>query len=158
MNIRLRLFQPLDLNTIFLCIIPERCMNCLFRKQRTVNLYRRKTVKGFHNSFICHLHCFFNIFSFYKFRCHTARSNRCAAAKCFKFYITDNLIFINVQINSHNISAFRISYCSNAAGIFNLSYISWMFKMIHYFFCIHNLSPVLSFILFLFLFLYKVLI
>ncbi len=83
-----------------------------------------------------------NGFSLYHLCSHATGGNRGSAAKGFKFHITDNLIFINIQIDSHNIAALGITYGTHAAGVINFPYISWMLKMIHNFFCIHNLfSP-----------------
>ena len=100
--------------------------------------YRRKSVQSFHNGFVCYFHCLLDILSFYQFCCHTAGCNSCAASKSLKLYIPDDLIFINIQINSHDISTFCISNCTYTAGILNFSYISRMLKMIHYLFCIHS--------------------
>ena len=55
-------------------------------------------------------------------------------SKCLEFNILNDTIIINIKINSHNIATFCISYCSYSAGVFNFSHISWMLKMIHYFF------------------------
>ena len=65
---------------------------------------------------------------------HTGSCNRCTAAKSLKLYITDNLIFVDIQINSHDISTFCVSYCTYSARILNFPYISRMLKVIHYLF------------------------
>ena len=56
--------------------------------------------------------------------------------KGFKLYIPDDLVFVNIQINTHDVAALGISHRSYAAWILKLSYVSGMFKMIHYFFTI----------------------
>ena len=116
-------------------------MNCLFCKKRTVYLYRRKSVQSLHNRLVRHLQRLINTFSFDQFCCHTACSNRSSTSKCFKFYIPNDLILIDVQINSHNIPTFGISNGSHTACILNFSYVSWILEVIHYFFCIHINTP-----------------
>ena len=116
-------------------------MDCLFCKQRAVNFYRRKSVKCFHNCFVRYFHCFLNTLPLYHLSSHTGCCNSCSTSECFEFHIADDLVVINVKIDSHDISTFCISNCSYTAGVLNLSYISWMLKMIHYFLCIHNVIP-----------------
>ena len=130
-------------------------MDCFFSKQGTMYLYRWKSVQSFHNGFVRYLHCLLNCFSLYHFCCHTGSCNRCTAAKSLKLYITDNLIFVDIQINSHDISTFCVSYCTYSARILNFPYISRMLKMIHYLFCIHSDFPPLISDLIFFLFLFS---
>ena len=61
-----------------------------------------------------------------------------AERTAYEVELRDYLIVIDIQINSHDIAAFCISYGTNTTGILNLTYISWMLEMIHNFLCIHN--------------------
>ena len=78
------------------------------------------------------------IFAFYQFGCHAAGCNGCSAAKGFKFYIADDSVIVNVQINTHDIAAFCIADGSDTACIFDFAYITRMIKMIHNFFAVHK--------------------
>ena len=113
-------------------------MDRLFCKQGTMYLYRRKSIQRFHYRFIGHLHRFPDILSFHKLGRHAACSNCRAASKCLKLHIPDDLIFIDIQINPHDIAALRVSHCADSAGVLDFSYVSRMLKMIHNFLCIHN--------------------
>ena len=108
-------------------------MNCLLCEQRTVYLNWRKSVQCLHNGFVGNFHRFLDSFSFYHLGRHAAGRNGCTAAKCFKFYILDDLVVIDIQVNTHNIAAFCVADGTHTAGIFNLAYISRMLEMIHYF-------------------------
>ena len=44
-----------------------------------------------------------------------------------------DLVVIDIKVNSHDITAFCITYGTNSAGILDLSYVSRMLEMIHYF-------------------------
>ena len=73
-----------------------------------------------------------------KGRLEAAKAGEILKAEGFEFDITDDLVLIDIKINSHDIAAFCISYGTNTTGILNLTYISWMLEMIHNFLCIHN--------------------
>ena len=114
-------------------------MDCFLSKQGAVYFYRGKAVKSLHNRFICHLQGLLNGFALHKLCSHTAGCHCGAAAEGFEFTVPDDSVLINIQIHSHNVSAFCIAYGSDTAGAFNLSYISRVLKMVHYFFAVHNL-------------------
>ena len=44
---------------------------------------------------------------------------------------------IDIKEYSHNITAFCISYSTHATCVLDFTDITWMLKMIHYFFTIH---------------------
>ena len=104
-------------------------MDGFFCKQRTVYFYRRQSVQSFHNGFVGNLHCFLDIFAFYQFGCHAAGCNGCSASKGFKFYIADDPVIVNVQINTHDIAAFCIADGSDTTCIFDFAYITRMIKI-----------------------------
>ena len=52
-----------------------------------------------------------------------------------------NFLIINVKIHSHDVAAFCITNGTDTAWILNLSNVSWVVKMIHYFFTIHTFYP-----------------
>ena len=60
------------------------------------------------------------------------------SSECLEFAISDDLIVINIQIDTHNIAAFCISNSTYTAGILNLAHISRVIKMVHYLFAIHT--------------------
>ena len=96
-------------------------------------LYRRKSVKCFHNGFVGYLQSFLNSFAFYQLGCHTAGCNSSAAAEGFKFAVLNDAVVVDVEIHSHDIAAFCISNGAYTACVLNFSYISRMLEMIHYF-------------------------
>ena len=112
-------------------------MDCFLSQQRTVYFYRWKSIQCFHNCFIGNFQSFIDALSFYQLCCHAAGCNCSAAAEGFEFDITDDLVLINIKIDSHDITAFCITYGTNSAGILDLSYVSRMLEMIHYFITIH---------------------
>ena len=62
-----------------------------------------------------------------------AGCNGRSASKGFKFYIADDPVIVNVQINTHDIAAFCIADGSDTTCIFDFAYITRMIKMIHNF-------------------------
>ena len=62
----------------------------------------------------------------------------------------DMCLIINIKENSHDITAFCISYCSYATCVLYFSNITWMLKMIHYFLTVSHLYFLLLSCLFLF--------
>ena len=60
---------------------------------------------------------------------HARCRYRSAATECFEFRIGYNFIFINFNIEPHNITAYRIADIADAAGIRDLAYIMGIFEM-----------------------------
>jgi len=70
--------------------------------------------------------------------CHRAGSDSSAAAEGFKLAVFDHFcLIVYIQKNTHDVTAFCVSYCTYTACIFNFSNITWVLEMIHYFFTIH---------------------
>ena len=103
-------------------------------KQGAVNLYRRKSVKCFHNCLISYFHRFLDRLSHYHLGRHAACGNGSTTAECFKLTVTDDMcLVINVEIDSHDIAAFCVSDSTYAAGVLNFSHVSRVLEMVHYF-------------------------
>ena len=103
-------------------------------KQGAVNLYRRKSVKCFHNCLIGYFHRFLDRLSHYHLCRHAACSNGSAAAEGFELAVTDDVaLVIDIEIDSHDIAAFCVSDSTYAAGVLNFSHVSWVLEMVHYF-------------------------
>ena len=74
-------------------------------------------------------------------RCHTACCNSGTAAKCLELAVTDDLVVIDIKINTHNIATFRISDCTDTTGVLDFSYVSWVGEVFHNLFTvIYNLT------------------
>ena len=112
-------------------------MDGLLCEQGAVYLYGRKAVQRLHNRLIGHFHGFLDALALYQLGCHAAGGNSRAAAKGFEFNVADNAFLVNIQINSHDVAAFGVSYGANAACVLYFPHVTGMFKMIHYFFAVH---------------------
>jgi hypothetical protein len=67
---------------------------------------------------------------------HTGYRNGGHTAKCLELYIGD-FIILYIDVKRHHITANRIADFSNPVSVFNLTDISGVRKMIHYFFSVH---------------------
>ena len=100
-------------------------------------LYRRKSVKSLHNRLISHLECLIDRLALDKLRCHTAGCHCSTTAESLKLAVLYDLcIFINIQINTHDVTALCVTDRADTAGVLNLAYVSRIIKVIHYFFAI----------------------
>jgi hypothetical protein len=109
-----------------------------------MHLHWWKSVECFHNGLVGYLQCFLDRLTLYKLGCHTAGCHCCTAAESFKFCLLDDAIVINIQVHTHDVSAL----CSaNTTWVLNLSYVSWVIKMVHYLFAVHFVSLLLQNIL-----------
>ena len=151
MDIRLRLFQALDLDTVLLCVIPECRVNGLLCQQGAVDLDRGKSVQSFHNGLVGHLQGLLDGLALYQLGRHAAGGNCSAAAEGLELTVLDDAVVVDVQVHTHDVAALCVADGTDAAGVLYLSYITGMLKMIHYFFAVHNRFLLYFYKLFIFL-------
>mgnify|MGYP007086214649 CR=1 FL=1 len=103
-------------------------------KQGAVNLYRRKSVKCFHNCLIGYFHRFLDRLPITISVAMLLVATVSAAAEGFELAVTDDVaLVIDIEIDSHDIAAFCVSDSTYAAGVLNFSHVSWVLEMVHYF-------------------------
>ena len=107
-------------------------------EQRTVYFYRRKSVKCLHNCFVGNFKRLLDSLALYQLGCHTAGRNCRATAKRLEFCFLNDTVVIDIEIHTHDISAFCVTNGSHTARVLDLSNVSRIIKMVHYLFTIHK--------------------
>ena len=126
------LFQALDYQIVLLGIVPQRRVNGLLGQKRAVHLHRRQPVQSLHDRLVGHFQSLLHGLAAHEFGSHRTRGNGRTAAERLEFCIANDLVLVDIQVNAHDIAAYRIAHGAAAARILDLSHIARVREMIHY--------------------------